>query len=74
MKTEISPGVTIPLTEKETYLLGQLSKTGKLIHDNLKPDQVCVILNLLDKSVLMRKKKGHYVYYKLRPGIHFSTD
>lgn len=74
MKAEISPGIHIPLTEKETQLLACLVKSGKLLYDNLEPNQVCVILNLLDKSVLKRKKKGHDVYYKLRPGIRFSSN
>lgn len=74
MKVEISPGVTIALSNNEKQLLAKLAKTGSVYYDNLSTRQVCVILNLLDKSVLIRKKKGQDVYYKLRPGINFSAD
>lgn len=74
MKVEISSGVKITLSEAEQQLLAELSLTGSIFYDNLNASQVCVILNLLDKSVLIRKKKGQHVYYKLRSGINFSSN
>lgn len=74
IKAEISPGVRISFSESEKKLLVELVKNGKFYHDKLNSDEVCVILNLLDKSVIMRKKKGQDVYYKLRAGINFATD
>jgi len=74
MKAEISPGVKIVITKNEKQLLTELAKTGELAYNNLRAEQICVILNLLDKAVIKYKKKGPNVYYKLRPGISFSAD
>ena len=66
---QLSPGVNVTVNSLELEFLKYLKKVTVLPTDRLSSEGKHVINKLLSKGVIVRTKKGNYVYVQLRSGI-----
>lgn len=66
---QLSPGVNVTVNSLELEFLKYLKKVTVLPTDKLNSEGKHVINKLLSKGVIVRTKKGNYVYVQLRSGI-----
>ena len=71
-KVEIAPGVRIPINNVELGIVLRLEKEHSIKLDKLTESELPVIKCLLDKSIVIRVKRGIDVYFRLRDRFNIS--
>jgi hypothetical protein len=71
-KVEIAPGVRIPINEVELGIVLRLEKERSIKLEKLTERELPVIKCLLDKSIVIRVKRGVDVYFRLRDRFNIS--
>lgn len=71
-KVEIAPGVRIPINKDELGIILRLEKEHSIKLDKLTECELPVIKCLLDKSIVIRVKRGVDVYFRLRDRFNIS--
>lgn len=71
-KVEIAPGVRVPINDVELGIVLRLEKEHSIKLEKLTDAELPVIKCLLDKSIVIRVKRGVDVYFRLRDKFSIS--
>lgn len=69
MRIEIAPGCSVRLGERELSVANSVRSSGHLSQDKLTPEDMPIIISLVNKNVIRRRNQQGTIRYEIRPGI-----
>lgn len=71
MRIEIAPNCFVRLGERELAIANIVRTAGHVLQDNLTPEDIAIIISLINKNVIRRRNQQGKIKYEIRSGINW---